>query len=207
VGKWRREHPDEPIPDGHVFTQPWPATAAHKARGRRDKTVSYQDQADRTRRTLRGIDEQVAKAEKAVAGKAPVKRNRFITLTGAEKSVHRDLEAKARDLAGLKGYLTNLPNPNPDFVIGADHRLFPIEASFRIVPARPGRPADLPPMRIHQRAPQHRLRRPRPQPPHQRPHRLVDQKSSSAPPVATAPSASTPPARRSPPKTPGPRQS
>jgi hypothetical protein len=141
VGKWRREHPGEPIPDGHVFTQPWPATAAQKARGRRDKTIYYQYKADRARRTLRGIDEQVAKAEQAVAGTAPVKRNRFIALTGAEKSVNRDLEAKARDLAGLKGYLTNLPNPNPDFVIGAYSRLHQIEASFRMskhdVAARP----------------------------------------------------------------------
>ena len=44
------------------------------------------------RRTLRGIDEQVAKAERAVAGKAPVKRNRFIRLVGADKSVNRTLE-------------------------------------------------------------------------------------------------------------------
>src|ERR1700735_2574379 len=25
VDQWRREHPGEDIPDGHVFTQPWPA--------------------------------------------------------------------------------------------------------------------------------------------------------------------------------------
>jgi hypothetical protein len=37
-----------------------------------------------------------------------VKRNRFIALDGATKSVNRELEAKARDLAGLKGYVTNL---------------------------------------------------------------------------------------------------
>jgi hypothetical protein len=38
--------------------------------------------------------EQVAKAEKAVASKAAVKRNRFITLNGATKTVNRALEAK-----------------------------------------------------------------------------------------------------------------
>jgi hypothetical protein len=37
-----------------------------------------------------------------------VKRNRFIALDGATKSVNRGLEAKARDLAGIKGYVTNL---------------------------------------------------------------------------------------------------
>ena len=71
------------------------------------KPDSYH-RADRARRTLRGIDEQVTKAEKAVAGKVSVKRNRFITLVGADKSVNRTLEAKARALAGWKGYITNL---------------------------------------------------------------------------------------------------
>lgn len=132
VGQWRREHPDEQIPDGHVFTQPWPATTAQKSKGRRDKTIYYQYKADRARRSLHGIDEQIAKAEAAVAGKIPVKRNRFITLSGADKSVNRDLEAKARGLAGLKGYITNLPEPTAAFVIDAYHRLHTIEASFRI---------------------------------------------------------------------------
>ena len=59
--------------------------------------IYYQYKADRARRTLRGIDEQVAKAARAVAGLAPVKRNRFIRLDGAAKSVNRELEAKARD--------------------------------------------------------------------------------------------------------------
>jgi hypothetical protein len=135
VAQWRREHPGEEIPDGHVFTQPWPAGPSSK---RRDQWIYYQYKADRARRTLRGIDEQVAKAAKAVAGLAPVKRNRFITLDGAVKSVNRNLEAKARDLAGLKGYATNLaacPDGTPitpEFVIASYSRLFEIEKSFRM---------------------------------------------------------------------------
>jgi hypothetical protein len=39
----------------------------------------------------------------AVDGHAAVKRNRFIKLTGATKSVNRELEAKTRALAGWKG--------------------------------------------------------------------------------------------------------
>jgi hypothetical protein len=62
----------------------------------------------------------------------PVKRNRFITLTGATKAVNRQLEAKARALAGLKGYVTNLPDVEARFVIDAYHRLFQIEKSFRM---------------------------------------------------------------------------
>lgn len=129
VAQWRNDHPGEQIPDGQVFCQPWPAGPTDK---RRDQVIYYQYKADRARRTLRGIDEQVAKAEKAVAGKVPVKRNRFITLAGADKSVNRALEAKARALAGIKGYITNLPDPTAEFVIDAYHRLFQIEASFRM---------------------------------------------------------------------------
>ena len=135
VDHWRRHHPDQSVPDGHIFTHPWPAGPGDN---RRDQTVYYQYKADRVRRTLRGIDEQVAKAANAVAGKAPVERNRFIKLTGAAKSVNRQLEAKARAVAGLKGYVTNLttcPNGTPvtaQFVIDAYHRLFHIEKSFRM---------------------------------------------------------------------------
>jgi hypothetical protein len=135
VAQWRREHPGEDIPDGHIFTQPWPAGPAAK---RRDQIIYYQYKADRARRTLRGIDEQVAKAEQAVAGKTPIKRNRFVQLAGGTKSVNRGLEEKARALAGIKGYITNLracPDGTPvtaEFVISAYHQLFQIEKSFRM---------------------------------------------------------------------------
>jgi Transposase DDE domain len=129
VRDWRQQHPDTDIPDGQVFVQPWPAGPSDQ---RRDHTFFYQYRADRARRTLRGIDQQVAKAEQAVAGKTAVKRNRYVRLTGTTKSVNRTLEAKNRALAGIKGYVTNLPNPDPDQVIGAYSRLLHIEKSFRM---------------------------------------------------------------------------
>jgi DDE family transposase len=135
VKQWRREHPGQPVPDGHIFTQPWPAGPNN---GRRDQVYYHQYRHDRARRTLRGIDTQVAKAEKAVAGQIPVKRNRFIRLSGGTRTVNRDLETKARALAGLKGYVTNLaacPDGTPvtpEFVIGAYHQLFQVEKSFRM---------------------------------------------------------------------------
>jgi hypothetical protein len=58
-----------------VLTQPWPATSAEKARGIPGRVIYYQYRHDRARRTLRGIDEQVAEAEKAVHGHAPVSSN------------------------------------------------------------------------------------------------------------------------------------
>jgi hypothetical protein len=80
----------------------------------------------------------VKKAEQAVAGKTPVKRNRFVQLSGGTRKVNRELEEKARALAGLKGYVTNLracPGGTPvtaEFAIGACHQLFQIEKSFRM---------------------------------------------------------------------------
>ena len=71
-------------------------------------------------------------------GKTPVKRNRFVRLSGGTRTVNRELEDKARALAGLKGYVTNLracPDGTPvtpEFVIGAYHQLFQIEKSFRM---------------------------------------------------------------------------
>jgi hypothetical protein len=118
IGEWRRHNPDSYIPEGLTLTQPWPGGPNST---RRDQVIYYQYRADRARRTLRGIDEQVAKAERAVAGKVPVKRNRFITLVGGDKTVNRELETKSRTLAGWKSYITNIADPSPEFVIGAYH--------------------------------------------------------------------------------------
>jgi hypothetical protein len=117
-----------------------------------------------------------------------------VQLSGGTKSVNRTLEAKVRSLAGRKGYITNLaacPDGTPisaDFVIGAYHRLFQIEKSFRM--SRHDRQAR--PIYHHKRdsieahlsvvfaCPGHQLLdRGR--------HRLVDE-----PPAATAPSRSRP---------------
>jgi hypothetical protein len=131
IEQWRKDHPDTQIPDGHIFTQPWPAGPTDK---RRDQMIYYQYSADRARRTLRGIDTQIAKAEKAVAGEIAVKRNRFVKLSGGTRKVNRSLEHKARALAGIKGYWTDLDPDIADakFVIGSYRRLFTIERSFRM---------------------------------------------------------------------------
>lgn len=75
IERWQREDPGQDIPDGHVFCQPWPAGPTDK---RRDHVFYYRYSADNARRTLHGIDQQIAKAEAAVAGKTSVKRNRFV---------------------------------------------------------------------------------------------------------------------------------
>jgi hypothetical protein len=172
VADWRTAHPGEQIEDGQVFVQPWPAGPADK---RRAHTFIYSYRADRARRTLHGIDQQVAKAENAVAGKTPVKRNRYVRLAGATKSVDRALEAKNRALAGIQGLRHQPAQPRPE---RRDRRLRPAAERRAQLPDeqnRPRRPADLPPHpRVDRSPPDHRLRSPRPQPLDREHHRLVD---------------------------------
>ncbi|MDO5678605.1 MAG: IS1634 family transposase [Propionibacteriaceae bacterium] len=129
IDQWMNNHPGQVPDDQLVLAQPW---ARGPAGAQTQEMIYYQYRADRARRTLKGIDEQVRKAQAAIAGRAAVKRNRFIQLTGATKTLNTELKAKARTLAGWKGYITNLAHPTPEFVIGAYHQLWQIEKSFRM---------------------------------------------------------------------------
>ena len=129
IKQWRQANPDLEPADGMVLTQP--VIMGPKADQRR-RTTLYQYKSDRARRSVHGIEQQVAKAEKAVAGQAAIKRNRFVTLTGGTRSVNRELETKARTLAGWKPYITNIVDADPAWVIGAYHQLWRIEHAFRM---------------------------------------------------------------------------
>jgi hypothetical protein len=50
VARWCREHPGEPVPDGHVFIQRW---SAGPAGDRRDQVIYYQYSHDRAARPAR----------------------------------------------------------------------------------------------------------------------------------------------------------
>ena len=60
ISQWRQRHSGEPIPDGQVFVQPWPAGPTDQYH---DQVRYYQYKHDRAQRTLKGIDEQDRKAE------------------------------------------------------------------------------------------------------------------------------------------------
>lgn len=130
ISKWRADHPDVDYPDGQVWAAREPVGTGKKNLA--DHVTFYQFKKGRAARTLRGIDKQIAKAEAQIAGKEAVKRNRFIKLDGATKSINRQLEEKARSLAGIKAYVTNLPDATPEQVIGAYHNLYKIEKAFRM---------------------------------------------------------------------------
>lgn len=86
IDKWMTANPDTQPADGTILSQ---AVLMGTKTDTRRRTIYYQYRADRARRALHSIDTQITKAEKAVAGQAPIKRNRFITMTGGSKTVNR----------------------------------------------------------------------------------------------------------------------
>jgi hypothetical protein len=199
VKKWRQDHPDEPIPDGQIFIQP---TVMGPKNDKRTRKIFYQYRSDRAKRTLKGIDQQIAKAEKAIKGQTAIKRNRYVQLTGATKTINRELEAKTRALAGFKGLRHQPGSADP----GIRARGLPPTVEDREelpdVQVRSAGPADLPPQaRVDRSPPHHRDGRPRGKSLAGTGHRLVDQATRSdatPPPQHRRPGRRPHPARRHP---------
>jgi hypothetical protein len=93
------------VPDGLMLTQSWPGSPN---RSRRVQVIYYQHHADRVRRTLRGIDEQVGKAD---TGKVPVMRNWFITPASGRQERDHELATKACALTGGQAWLHKTSRP------------------------------------------------------------------------------------------------
>jgi transposase len=93
--------------------------------------VIYQYRAKRAALDLRNIDKQVAKARKALSGQIPAHRTKFLTVKAKSKQLNQKLIDKAKALAGVKGYVTNLDIPDQQ-VIDYYHQLFQVEATFRM---------------------------------------------------------------------------
>jgi len=100
----------------------------------RERRVVYQYRFASDKRDQQAINAQVAPAEKVADGTPPVKKDRFVRLDGADKGVDWDLVQRARDLAGLKGYVTNVDAEVMEgaAVITAYHDLYQVERSFRM---------------------------------------------------------------------------
>ena len=105
-------------------------TGAH-ARTRR---VVYQYSFKRRKRDDKAINAMIERAEKIAEGTRPLKKDRFLKIDGATKGVDWALVERARQLAGLKGYVTNLPaaTMTGSAVIAAYHDLWRVEQSFRM---------------------------------------------------------------------------
>ncbi|NQD39368.1 IS1634 family transposase [Glutamicibacter halophytocola] len=100
----------------------------------RERRIVYQWSAKRFARDNRNINLMERKALAVAEGKSPMKKVRFLKVTGAEKELDEKVIERARMLAGLKGYVTNLPLDivPATKVIGAYRDLWQVEASFRM---------------------------------------------------------------------------
>ncbi|TDE95078.1 hypothetical protein EXU48_09970 [Occultella glacieicola] len=100
----------------------------------RERRIAYQWSFKRQKRDDRNINLMIAKAERSAAGEVPMRKARFLKVTGAAKELDQATIDRARQLAGLKGYVTNLdPETLPAAaVIAAYHHLWQVEASFRM---------------------------------------------------------------------------
>ncbi len=117
--------------DGQILESTRVMGIGAQARSRR---IVYQYSFKRRQRDDRAINAQIARAEKITTGKAPVTRTRFLKISGADKQLDQTTIDRARQLAGLKGYVSNLPIQSmpADRLIGAYHDLWQVERSFRM---------------------------------------------------------------------------
>lgn len=93
--------------------------------------IIYQYRKKRAALDRKNITKQIAKARRIITGKTPISKAKFLTLSSKTKTLNQSLIDKARTLAGIKGYVTNLDIPD-DQVITHYHQLFHVEASFRM---------------------------------------------------------------------------
>jgi len=117
--------------DGQILESSRVMGTGRHARTRR---IVYQYSFTRHKRDDRAINAMVERAEKVAAGTRPLKKDRFVSLDGADRAVNWALVERARQLAGLKGYVTNIPAATLDgaAVIAAYHDLWQVERSFRM---------------------------------------------------------------------------
>lgn len=117
--------------DGQILESERVMGTGKQARARR---IVYQWRFKRQKRDDHSINAMVAKAEKIAAGQSQLRKARFLKVTGAQKQLDEARIERARQLAGLKGYVTNVPTTTLDgaAVIAAYHELWRVEASFRM---------------------------------------------------------------------------
>ena len=93
--------------------------------------IIYQYREKRAALDLRNIEKQITKAEKIINGILGEKKAKFISVKMKEKKLNQALIDKAKALAGIKGYVTNLAIPDEQVIVSY-HQLWHVEQSFRM---------------------------------------------------------------------------
>ena len=100
----------------------------------RDRRVVYHYKFKRAQHDNRAINAMVARAEKVANRSRPLKKDRFVKFTDAAPEVDWALVERARSLAGIKGYVTNIAAEVMDgpAIVSAYTDLYQVERSFRM---------------------------------------------------------------------------
>lgn len=93
--------------------------------------IIYQYREKRATLDKHNIKKQIEKAIKIATGKITGKKNKFLTVKTKEKKLNQTLIDKAYQLAGIKGYVTDLDLPDQE-IISHYQQLWNVEASFRM---------------------------------------------------------------------------
>jgi hypothetical protein len=115
-----------------------PALRAEPAWDRKDHPKSWRAvwafSAKRFARDNRTLTAQENRARDVISGAKSARTPRFVRNAGGTPSLDEKALARARKLAGLKGYVTNLPVSvmSPGEVISCYHDLWHVEQSFRM---------------------------------------------------------------------------
>jgi hypothetical protein len=125
--KHRRARPEN---DPHRKAEPVWTSASHPGSWRAVWAYS----GKRFARDNRTVNAQEARARAVVDGEKTARTPRFVTTTAGAKTLDEAALARARRVAGLKGYVTNIPATvmRADEVIASYHDLWHVEQSFRM---------------------------------------------------------------------------
>lgn len=93
--------------------------------------IIYQYREKRAALDLHNIEKQITKAEKIINGAIADRKAKFLSVKLKEKQLNQTLVDKAKALAGIKGYVTNLSVPDEQ-IIASYHELWHVEQSFRM---------------------------------------------------------------------------
>jgi hypothetical protein len=125
--KHRRTTPEN---DPHLRAEPVWTKATHPGSWR----ALWAYSGKRFARDNRTLNAQEARARAVIDGEKSARTPRFVKTAGTTKSLDESALARARQVAGLKGYVTNIPatTMSAPEVIASYHDLWHVEQSFRM---------------------------------------------------------------------------
>ena len=108
--------------------------AMGQGRDRRERRVVWHYKWQRAQRDRRTLNAQIDRAQRVADRSEPLKKQRFVKITGQTVGLDETSIERARQAEGYKGYVTNIAPSVMDghAVVAAYHDLWKVEQSFRM---------------------------------------------------------------------------